>query len=122
MKRKKSVKKFTVLFLLLLAFLLFRPNFLQLGEREQIFVYRLPGGAVPGGSAAADLAEQLRERHGENVECRFRYLGRGLDGTQYISCIVDLGTQLIYYIAVDDGDLMSEKRAEVLWETMYEKS
>ena len=121
MRRQKILAKLAVLLLvLLLIFLLFRPNYLAIGGGERVFTFQLPGETQPGGSAGADLLAQLQERHGEDILCRFHYLGRDFGGRQYIYCIVDVEAQTLRYIAVDDGDAMSEKRAEILWDTIYE--
>lgn len=109
-----------VLLVLLAVFLLFRPNFLELEDGEKVFTFQLPGGHLPGGSVGADLLEQLQERHGGDITCSFHYLGRDLRGGQYLYCIVDVDGATLRYIAADDGDINSEKRAEILWDTLYE--
>ena len=109
-----------LILVLLVIFLLFRPNLLYIGGGERVFTYQLPGAAQPGGSVSADLLAQLQERHGAEIQCTFHYLGRTLDGRQYIYCILDVEEQTLRYVAVDDGDLNSEERAEVLWDTLYE--
>jgi len=121
MRRQKKLAKLAVLLILLMViFLLFRPNYLAIGGGERVFTFQLPGETQPGGSAGADLLTQLQERHGEDIVCSFHYLGRDLDGLQYIYCIVDVEGQTLRYVAVDDGDLNSERRAEVLWDTLYD--
>ena len=121
MSRQKTHARLAALLLVLLViFLLFRPNLLQNGDGERVFTFQLPGAARPGGSVGADLLEQLKARHGEDIYCSFHYLGRDLRGGQYLYCIVDTAGQTLRYIAVDDGDLNREKRAGILWDTIYE--
>ena len=113
MSREFKLRLLALLLCLLVLFLLFRPNFLEVREGERIFVFQLPGEARPGGSVGADLKEQLLPRHGAAVYS-FHYLGRSLQGRQYILCLAD-DTR---YIAVNE--LGNEVRAYVLWDTMYE--
>ena len=115
MRRQKTLAKLAVVLLVLLViFLLFRPNYLDIGGGEKVFTFQLPGETQPVGSAGDELLSQLQERHGEDIVCSFHYLGRDLHGGQYIYCIVDVEGQTLRYVAVDD------MRIEVLWDTLYE--
>lgn len=117
-----TVKRMVMLFLvLLLLFVILRPGILSLGNGETVFVFRFPGERQPGGSTGADLAQQLHEKHGEDIEYSFRYIGRDFHGVQYMNCIVDMDGQSLLYIAVDDGDLTSSMRARVLWDTLHRR-
>lgn len=131
---------------------------IPLGGGEQLIVYMHPfDHSRPGGSANADLYDALVPLYGdedvrsEGLPCQwegqdatvydtssydFEYLGRSIDGGQYLLCkvttvrtvILDAdgqeaipGTQRIStYIGYDDGDTASTKRAEILWDTWEE--
>lgn len=109
---KKSVKVlFSVLFviLLLVAAVLPQVKLLTLGDGERVLVYMPSLGPRPGGSAGADLAEELSQGLGpenEPVEQPiavwqgrpalvwdtssywFEFLGRSLDEHNYLRCTV----------------------------------
>ena len=50
MSRDFKFRLLLLLLVLLAVFLLFRPNFLDVGGGEKVFTFQLPGGHLPGGS------------------------------------------------------------------------
>ena len=73
--------------------------------------------AIGNGSIRADILEDFEKngKSSDNVK-EIIYIGSNMDGA-YFECqyINTDGTVAIYY-GLDDNDLSSEKRAEVLWQ------
>ena len=69
------------------------------------------------GSAGADILEEFEKngKSSDNVK-EIIYIGSNMDGAYYECQYIETdGTVTIYY-GLDDNDLTSDKRAEVLWQ------
>ncbi len=111
----KKAAKYILIALCAIAVLylfVFRVNRISLGEGKQTVVYFVPfGKANMGGSAQADLCEQLEEHYGQKgvptkvgscqwdgtdavvydtADYQFYYLGKNLNREKYASCRVEI--------------------------------
>ena len=118
--RKRAKVALAAICLCVLAVAVLRPRPVSLAGGEKIIVYTPLSGPVPGGSAHADLLEELAVRYGEDgvrtkiFDCiwsdedgivnaevydtsnyEFEYLGRGLRGGNYILCTVNTARTVV---------------------------
>ena len=112
----------------ILAALVLQVKIISLGDGETLVVYTPPFGTRPGGSANADLMEQLVPLYGEEsdtVRYDFSCLGRAFPlGDSFISCTVTTletsppDSRTFTYIGCDPAGQNNSERAFILWESL----
>ena len=160
--KKRTKAALAAICVCVLAAAVLRPRLVSLAGGEKVMVYTPLSGPVPGGSAHADLLEELAAYYGEDgvrtksFDCSwsgedstvnaevydtsdyaFEYLGRGLQGGNYILCTVNTARTVVFNeedrepipdttrvctcIGYDDANLNSSARAKVMWDTLEEE-
>ena len=117
-KIRESINKKSIACILVLMILLFVCSRIRIItiSNGKVILFKNPF-ETGSGSVGADILEEFVEngKSSDNVK-EIIYIGSNMDGAYYECQYIETnGTVTIYY-GLDDNDLNSDKRVEVLWQ------